>query len=376
MIQVFQPSLGARELAAVREVFESNWLGRGARTADFEARFAEYQQASAGSMIGITSASEGLFIAAEVLGWSAGDEVVMPSISFVAAASAVSRVGARPTFCDVNQATLNATVSDIERVLTPRTKAVIVNHYGGLPADMEVIAALCRARNITIIEDAACAVGSRLNNRAAGTFGDIGVWSFDAMKVLVTADGGMLYAADDTLARALRQATYLGLPVETGTGMSKSRFGGRWWEFEIESFGRRIAMNDVTAAIGLVQLDRIQDLLRRRAEVAARYDAGLSAVPGLRTPPPTPAGVDHTHYLYWIQLERRDELARHLLEHDIYSTFRYWPLHRVNRFAHSGPALPASDRAAATTLNLPCHQDVSDADVDRIVDLIGAFLSR
>lgn len=374
MIQIFQPSLGEQELAAVRQVFESNWLGRGARVAEFERRFAAFQGVAAESMIGTTCASEGLFTAAEVLGWGPGDEIVVPSISFVAAASAASRVGATPVFCDVDRRTLNATVADVERVLTPRTRAVSLNHYGGHPADLRGIAELCRVRNLALVEDAACAVASRVDGRAVGTFGDIGVWSFDAMKVLVTADGGMVYGRDESITRTLRQAMYLGLPLESKSGAEKSKsVADRWWEFELESFGRRAIMNDVTAAVGLVQIDRLPAFLRRRAEIAGRYDAGLAGVPGLSTPPPSPDGIERTDYLYWVQLDRRDDLARHLLKNGVYTTFRYWPLHRVKMFGHSGSALPESERAAETTLNLPCHQSLSDADVDRIIQLIREF---
>ena len=374
MINVFQPSLGGEELEAIRQVFESNWLGRGRRVAEFERRFAAFRGVAAESMIGTTCASEGLFVAAEVLGWGPGDEVVIPSIGFVAAASAVCRVGATPVFCDVDGRTLNAGVRDIERVLTPRTRAVSLNHYGGYPAPVDAIAELCRARGLALIEDAACAVGSAVGGRAAGTVGDIGVWSFDSMKVLVTGDGGMVYARDPGVARAMRQAMYLGLPLEEKSGIDKSKDSkDRWWEFEMESFGRRAIMNDVTAAIGLVQLERLPAFLARRAEIATRYDRALAGIPGLRLPPAPPPHVEVTRYLYWIQLDRRDDLARHLIQHEVYTTFRYWPLHKVKMFGHDRGALPESERAAETTLNLPCHQAMSDDDVDRIVALVAAF---
>ena len=375
MINVFQPSLGAEELEAIRQVFESNWLGRGKKVAEFEKRFAAFRGVAGESMISTTCASEGLFVAAEVLGWGPGDEVVVPSIGFVAAASAVCRVGATPVFCDVDGRTLNAGVRDIEKALTPRTRALSLNHYGGYPAPVDAIAELCRARGIALIEDAACAVASAVGGRAAGTVGDIGVWSFDSMKVLVTGDGGMVYARDPAVARAIRQAMYLGLPLEEKSGIDKSKDAkDRWWEFEVESFGRRAIMNDVTAAVGLVQLARLPEFLERRAAIAARYDAAFRGMAGLRVPPAPPDHVEVTRYLYWIQLDRRDDLARHLIQHGVYTTFRYWPLHKVKMFGHGGGPLPESERAAATTLNLPCHQAMTDADVDRVVELVAAFM--
>jgi len=374
MINVFQPSLGHEELAAIQRVFESNWLGRGKRVTEFERQFARFRGVSPDSMIATTCASEGLFTAAEILGWGSGDEVIIPSISFVAAASSVSRVGATPVFCDVDYRTLNTSLADVERVVTPRTKAVILNHYGGYPAPADEIADFCREEGIALIEDAACAVSSSISGQALGTFGEVGVWSFDSMKILVTGDGGMVYVKNTHLERAMRQAMYLGLPIGEKSGIDKSQAEkDRWWEFQIESFGRRAIMNDITAAIGMVQLERLPYFLRRRAEIVARYNQGLAGVPGLLTPPEPLPNYTVTHYLYWIQLERRDELARYLLQHGIYTTFRYWPLHRVTMFGHQITPLHNAERATMMTLNLPCHQTLTDREVEVVVELITSF---
>lgn len=373
MINVFQPSLGEEELAAVRAVFETNWVGRGRRVTAFENSFAEFLRVPSSSMIATTCASEGLFTAAEVLGWVPGDEVVIPTVGFVAAASAVCRVGATPVFCDVEYRTLNPTPDEIERASSPRTKGVILNHYGGYPAPVADIAAFCASRRIDLVEDAACAVATVVDGKAAGTFGTIGVWSFDGMKILVTGDGGMVYAANPDVERAMRQAMYLGMPLEESSGVERSQTAkGRWWEFEIDTFGRRAIMNDITAAVGLVQLRRLPTFLARRAEIASRYTQGLRHLPGLCVRPDPPSGTRITDYLYWIQLERRDELAQYLKENGVYTTFRYWPLHKVTKFG-SRAVLPSADRAARTTLNLPCHQALSDPDVDRIVELVRSF---
>ena len=133
-------------------------------------------------------------------------------------------------------------------------------------------------------------------------------------------------------------------------------------------------MNDVTAAMGLIQLKRLPHFIQRRSEIAARYNQGLGGIPGLLTPPEPPANYEVTNYLYWIQLERRDELARHLLQHGVYTTFRYWPLHKVKMFGHGAAPLPNAARAAKTTLNLPCHQALTDEEVDLIVELITPFM--
>jgi aminotransferase len=366
MLNVFQPTLGDEELAAVREVFESGWIGRGKRTARFEEEFARHLGIAPGLLASVNSCTEGLFIAMELVNAGPGDEVVMPTIGFIGAANAVASRGARPVFCDVDPRTLNARVADIEAKISPRTRAVIILHYGGQPGEVAEIAALCRDRGITLVEDSACSVASRVNDLACGTFGDIGAWSFDSMKILVTGDGGMLFVRDSELAARAAKITYLGL--EQTSGLSQVGKADRWWEFEISSFSRRSTSNDLTAAIGSVQLRRLPGFVARRHAIAEYYDRELSAIPGVRCPPPLPPGHQSSHWLYWIQLDAgvRDSVARRLYEREVYTTLRYPPLHKVRLFADSS-VLPGAELAALETLNLPMHQALDDAAVDMVV---------
>lgn len=365
MINIFQPSLGEEELRAVAEVFASNWLGHGPRTGAFEAEFAGHLGVPPEHLVFINSATAGLHLAAELLGLGPGDDVVLPSISFVGAANAVAARGARPVFCDVDPHSLNPTVEDLTRAFTPATRAVLVLHYGGYPGDIAAIAAFCRERGVPLIEDAACAVASSVDGTACGTFGDIAMWSFDAMKVLVTGDGGMLYVRDPGVARRARQLAYHGLAQSSG--FSAARVTHRWWDLRVEDFGRRVIGNDLTAAIGSVQLRRLPQFLARRQEVVAQYDRLLADVAGIRLPPRLPTGHRSSYYFYWVQLDPaiRDLVAVDLLEHGIYTTFRYPPLHKIPAYGIAGH-LPATDEAADTTLLLPLHQSLDGTEVETI----------
>ncbi|MDY7086196.1 MAG: DegT/DnrJ/EryC1/StrS family aminotransferase [Actinomycetota bacterium] len=371
-IDVFRPSLGEQELAAVGEVFASNWLGYGPRSAAFENAFAAHLGVPAGHSLFINAATSGLFLAMELLGLKRADEVVLPSVSFVAAGNAVATF-ATPVFCDVDARTLNPTAADVERALTPRTRAVLVLHFGGRPGDIAAIAELCRARGVTLIEDAACAVASRAAGRACGTFGDLGIWSFDAMKILVTGDGGMLWARDEELAERARRLAYYGTVNASGLSQAGSR--RRWWDLDVAELGRRLIGNDITAAIGSVQLTRLAGFVERRGEVARRYDEALGGL--VETPPPLPEGHRDSNYFYWIQLaaDQRDKLAADLLQAGIYTTFRYPALHRVPIYGATHQELPGTDRAADRTLLLPLHQAITDDDVDRIVAVVRRSLS-
>ncbi|WP_119728826.1 DegT/DnrJ/EryC1/StrS family aminotransferase [Thermomonospora amylolytica] len=384
MINVVQPSLGERELAAVREVFESNWVGRGPRTGAFEEAFARHLGVGREHVTATNSCSSATFIAFELLGVGPGDEVVLPTVSFVAAGNAIAGRGARPVFCDVDEATLNPTVADVEAVLTERTKAVVVLHYGGHPGAVAEIAELCRDRGIHLVEDAALAIASTVHGRACGTFGDMGLWSFDHAKIVVTVDGGMLYVRDPELAARAPKVAYLGLeqraPGRSGsTGHFHSgydqalRSRTRWWDYDVVSFTGRSTTNDVLSAIGLVQLSRLEEFVARRREVARAYDEGLADVAGLRLPPPLPAGHTSSYFMYWVQFENdiRDQVARDLFERGIYTTFRYPLMHQVGAYG-SDAVLPRAEAAADRTLLLPIHQSLSDADVDRVITEVRA----
>ena len=369
MINLFQPSLGEEELAAVREVFGSGWIGRGPRTEEFVAAFGDHVGAEAGHLVAVSSCTEGLFLAMELLGVGPGDEVVLPTVSFVGAANAVASRGARPVFCDVDPRTLNPTVDAVAARITPHTKAVVVLHYGGHPGDVVAISGLCREHRIHLVEDAACAVASRVDDRSCGMFGDIGVWSFDAMKVLVTGDGGMVHCRDVDLAARAERLSYLGLTHASGWADAGRR--DRWWEFEVTTPARRSIMGDLSAAIGSVQLRRLPELIARRRAIAERYDEALADLSAVRCAPQLPPGHSSSYFFYWIQVEPevRDRLARMLLDRGVYTTFRYLPLHQRAIYG-SEAALPGAEAAAARTLCLPTHNALDDGAVDQVVNAV------
>lgn len=368
VINLFEPKVGEGELSAIEDVFASRWLGTGERVEEFESAFGDHLGRPAGELVAVTSCTEGLFQVLAALELGPDDEVVLPTISFIGAAHAVAGTGASCVLTDVDPVTMNPTLEHVEQVTTPATRAILLLHFGGLPGQVKEIAALAGRRSIALVEDAAVGLGSSAGGRACGTLGDAGVWSFDAMKLLTTGDGGMVWSRDHDLISRLRRNVKLGLGP---TGFRRRDESARWWEINPTTAGRRGAMNSMAAAMGLVQLDSLPQFLERRNEIAAAYDRALTSLPWLTLQRwPTKAARS----FYWIQVDTsiRDRLAAHMLARGVYTTYKYWPLHRTKLYASVGDFLGA-DLAAATTLLLPMHQGLCNDDVSQVIAAIESF---
>jgi len=373
MINIFEPTLGKSELAVVEAVFNSKWIGKGKYVKDFEREFALNLNSDPEHFVSTNSCTEAIFQSAELFNFNRDDEVLVPSINFIAIGNAIVARNAKLRFCDVDLHSLNVTAELIEKHITRQTKAIYLNHYGGVSCDMDPIIELCRKSNIIIIEDAACAPYSFYKGRACGTMGDMGMWSFDAMKILSTMDGGMIYLQSDTNVDIVEESLYFGLSRKQKSGIDSAVSGiANWWEIQINRPGRRSIMNNVSAAIGLSQLKKLRGFIQRRKEIYDYYKEELSKLDWITTPPVIPNDYKSSYYFFWIQLQQRDKLALFLKENDVYTTFRYWPLHMVKYF-NSKQRLFNAERIAETTLNLPLHQNLTDKDVNKVVDLIKTF---
>lgn len=374
MINVYQPSLGERELAKIGEVFKSNWIGKGKLTAEFEDKFATHIQSSRAHVLSTNCCTEGLFSAMHLFSIGKGDEVIVPTISFVGAGNAVCASGADLVLCDVDKRTLNTTATLIEQKITKRTKALLLLQYGGVPCEMDEIMELASSYGIKVIEDCAPGVCSTYKGQYVGTFGDMGMWSFDAMKILVSGDGAILHFKDSEVKEKADKWLYFGL--ETKSGYSNT-IDSKWWNFDISCYGHRAIMNDVTAAMALVQLERLPEFMQKRKLCHDLYTQELSSLSWLDTPPRLPDYCTTSYYFYHIQLhnEKRDELAQFLRKNDIYTTYRYFPLHEVNGY-NCAQKLQNADWASAHTLNLPLHQGLSQDDILFITQKIKEFGQR
>lgn len=371
MINVFQPSLGKEELKAIEGVFESNWIGKGKLVSNFEEIYAEHIGTDTKHVISTNCCTEGLFSSMHLLVIKPGDEVIVPTSSFVGAGNAVCANGSKLVLCDVDPRNMNARAEDIEKVLTSKSKAILLLHFGGIPCEMDDIMALADEKHLKVIEDCAAGVCSTYKGKALGTFGDMGMWSFDAMKILVCGDGAMLYFKDAEIRNKAEKWLYFGLEAKSGYENSVAQ---KWWEFDISSFGHRAIMNDVTAAMAIEQYKKLPAFMEKRKAIHEFYNKELAGIEWIDLPLPILEGNSSSYYFYHIQLknDKRDELAAFLRERQIYTTFRYYPLHRVKGYGVTGD-FPNADYATDHTLCLPIHQNLSIEEAALVVEGIKEF---
>ncbi|OGV09109.1 MAG: hypothetical protein A2440_04745 [Stygiobacter sp. RIFOXYC2_FULL_38_25] len=373
MIKIFTNSLGDEELKAVEETFKSQWIGLGPKTKEFEEALKKRIGANNCLMVNCCSAAN--LIALKALGIGPGDEVIVSTINFVASASTVLEVGATPVFADVDSVYFNILPSEIKRLRNAKTKAVILLHYGGHPCDMDKLYEECNG--LFIIEDSANSIVSKYKGKHCGTLGDAGFFSFDAMKILSTGDGGALVLKSEEAADRAFAFRYLGFDLKESTGVDRLKVKkNRWWEFELLTISNRYLMNDITASIGLVQLKKLDSFIQRRKEIWNIYQKELVGISSLILPPEPLDGSESSYYLYWLRITsgKRDELAMYLVDNGVYCTFRYYPLHLVKLYGSKNTLENAED-ISETALNIPLTQNLTDTEIEKIIYHVKKFFS-
>ena len=370
-IPVMRPWLGEEEAQAAAAAVASGWVAQGPRVAQFEAAFAE--ALGAAHAVAVSSCTTALHLALIAAGIGPGDEVVAPSLSFIATMNAARYVGADPVFADVDPATLNLVPDTIAPRLTGRTRAVIVADQAGVPADLDAIRALCEPRGIAVIEDAACATGAVYKGRPAGATASLATFSFHPRKLLTTGEGGMIVTADADVAARLRRLREHGMNVGAAERhASQQPVIERYLEV-----GYNYRMTDVQAAIGLVQLAKLGRQIERRRELAARYQWLLADVPGLVTIRDPDYGTTN-YQSFWVLLPdgfpvSRDDLLRMLADAGVSARRGIMAAHLEPAYAGVPcPPLPVTERVTAGSLILPLFHELTEEEQNRVVSVIQA----
>ena len=335
------------------------WMGIGKRVAAFEKKFSEYRGID--NFVMLDSGSNALIMAVKLLDLPLGSEILVPSFTWVACANAVVVCGHKVRFCDVDYGTGNVSAETVVKSITKNTKAIMVVHYAGHPVEMDDL----KIFGLPIIEDVAHAVVSSYKDVPCGSLGDVAIFSFDSVKNLATPEGGGLSSVDKSLVKKARDLRYCGI---SQSGLEASKSKDRWWEYQINECLPKMIPTDVSAAVGLAQLERLDVMQWRRKEIWDFYKAELK---GVKLPPEAPPHCQHSYFTFLIKVGKRDELARKLLDNGIYTNLRYHPLH-LNPIYKSDQTLPNCERLNETGLNLPLHPRMTLDDAEKVVRHVSA----
>ena len=354
-------------LSAAGDALASGWWTMGPRVEEFEAAFASY--VGSRHALAVSNGTAALHLALLAAGCTSGDEVVLPSLNFVAAANAVAHTGARPVFCDIRgDGDLNLDPVDVEEAIGPSTKAILVLHYGGFCCDIEAVLDIARRHELVVIEDAAHAPGASFGGRMCGTFGAAGCFSFFSNKNLPVGEGGMVVTDDDELADRVRLLRSHGM-----TTLTWARHRGHAHSYDVVARGLNYRLDEPRAAIGLVQLARLEPGNRARALIAARYRSELDGVAGLSMPFAGHDAATSAHHLAVLVLPRehlQETLRDHLHARRIQTSLHYPPIHTFTEYSEQSRRLPVTEDLSRRLITLPLYPHMRDDQVSLVIDSV------
>jgi dTDP-4-amino-4,6-dideoxygalactose transaminase len=368
LIPITKPCFGPEEAEAARKAVESGWVSQGPKVAEFERAVADY--CGTAEAVAVSNCTTALHLALLVLGVGPGDEVICPSMSFIATANSIRHAGATPVFADVDPHTYNLDPDAAEPAITPRTKAIMVVHQMGLPVDIDRFLAIGQKHGVKIMEDAACAIGSRYKGKPIGSHSEMACFSFHPRKVITTGEGGMITTNNAQYAQRLRLLRQHGMSVPDTVRHAARQVITE----EYVCLGYNYRMTDIQAAVGIEQMKRLDWIVQRRRELAARYTAALSGHPWLR-PPYVPDYAESNFQSYAVQLTdrapiSRDDLMQRLLDQGIATRRGIMLSHREPAYGNGQMprALSCSEEASDRSLLLPLYPGMGDQQQEAVIE--------
>lgn len=372
-IPLFDSDIGQEEIQEVTKVLASKWLTMGEVTRKFEQKFCDLVGSK--HAFAVSNGTTALHLANVAAGIGPGDEVILPSLTFVATANSVLYTGATPVFADITSETnLNISPDDIEEKITPKTKAILVVHYAGYPCDMARILSIAQRHDLIVLEDVAHAPGAGIGKKMCGTFGTCGSFSFFSNKNLATGEGGMLTTDDDRIADKLRLIRSHGM-----TTLTLDRFKGHAYTYDVVDLGYNYRTSEIAAALGLVQLKKLTEKNKKRKALVQKYHDLLRDVDGVKAPFDGHFGTSSYH-IYPILIDRkmdRQKFMEFLKEGGIQTSIHYPPIHQFSYHQKiwNGKGLEKTEDIASREVTLPLYPAMTDEDVATVVNQIKQFIS-
>ena len=347
-----KPSVGIDELKQVQKVFDSNWLGMGDDVRQFEIKLENYL--GKGNVIAVNSGTSALHLALESIGVKQGDEVIVPSLTFCASVQVITALGAKPVFCEVNSNNLNVNIEDIKLKISSKTKAIIPVHYCGIASDMDSLMEIKNEFNIHIIEDAAHAFGSKYNRKKIGSFGDICCFSFDPIKNITCGEGGAIVVHEEKSADLIRKKRVLGIDRDGWQRHTENKLG----YYDVSTQGFRYHMSNINAAIGLVQLEKLESFHKKKIDLVQYYNLRLNKINNIKLLDWNLSETFPFAYVIRVTNGHRDFLKKHLSKNNIQTGLNYIPNHLQSYFK-SNIKLPVTEQIFDEIITLPLYFDLT-----------------
>lgn len=376
MIPIAKPYLTEQDAQAAYDTIMSGWITQGPRVQEFEEKFASYTGAK--HAVAVSNCTTGLHLALIVAGIGAGDEVICPSMSYIATANSIMYVGATPVFAEVHSENYNLDVADAERRITPRTKAILLAHQIGMPADIDAFSALCKKYNLILIEDAACAAGSSYKGKKIGSHSDLVCFSFHPRKVISTGDGGMVTTNNDAFAERMKLLRQHGMSVNAG-----ARHGATKIIFEDHlEVAYNYRMTDIQAAVGIQQLAKLDWIVEERRKIAARYLTELADIDCIRLPREEEGSFTNWQsfsiYIKENAPLTRNDMMQALLDKGIASRRGVMTSHRETAYKEMCKelSLPVTEDACDRSIIIPLYVPMSESDVSSVIMALREVLNK
>ena len=366
MIPVFKPSMGDEEIEAVASVIRSSWIGLGSKTKEFEEKFAKFIGTK--YAVGLNSCTAALHLAVKVLDIKPGSELITSPITFVSTAFAADYNGLNPVFADVERDTLNIDPKDIERKITKKTRAIIPVHFGGHACRIEEIMEIAEKHNIYVVEDAAHAVGSALNGKKLGTFGEMGCFSFHAVKNMSIADGGMVTTDNKDYSERIKRLAWCGIDKSTFARQNKDEYT---WDYDVKEIGYKYHLNDILSSIGIVQLSKVEKMNERRRQIWKKYNEGFQNLDFIECPVNRKGIKSSCHnYVAKINKGNRNDLIIFLRKNNITAGMHYKPVYLFPVYSRIKSKCPVADEVWTKMITLPVFPDMTDEQINLVIEKV------
>lgn len=364
-IRLSKSSISVLEKEGVADTLDKEFLGMGEEVRLFEEELRQYINTDKEAVC-VNTGTSALHLSLDALGIGAGDEVLVPSLTYIATYQAISATGAKPISCEIDPETLFLDVNDAEKRITKRTKVIMPVHYASNSGGMEAVYTLAREHDLRVIEDAAQAFGCVRNGKYIGNSGDIVCFSFDGIKNITSGEGGAILSADEMFLQKIRDKRLLGVEKDTEKRYSAQRS----WDFDVKEQGFRYHMSNIMAAIGRVQLKRIDEFRKKRQKIVNFYLKELATLSEILFLQFDYANI--ISHIFVIKAQNRDALRERLLANNIECGIHYKPNHLLSKY-FTGARLPVTEKVYDEILTLPCHVDLTDEELRYIVDIIKEF---